>query len=208
MRPDPLTLATKRGNARPRPPVRKGSAVIAAQQQITRSIHQLHRVMGAAAVGMVFCGAALPGLVDLGRRQPTGERQMQTLAGDDRLQIRVLAHRAPVALAQASTAPAAALALPAFGGRAAASKPPALRARSGWRWIWRLAAAGGMDQSVGPLKRWLGHGNRGFFSSLLQRGAAHTTSPNNRPTSAVKPRASAPQMSIRPAPRATGAPPA
>jgi hypothetical protein len=53
---------------------RKGGAVpsaqVSAEQQIPRPIHQLHGVVGTAAIGMVFGGAAFPGLIHLADGQP------------------------------------------------------------------------------------------------------------------------------------------
>ena len=50
-----------------------GRAAAAAQQQIPRSVHQLHGVVLAAAVGMVLTGTALPRLVYFQFAQPAAE---------------------------------------------------------------------------------------------------------------------------------------
>jgi len=142
------------------------SAELASQQQIARAIHQLHRVVLTSAIGMMLTGAALPGLVDLGFCEPAGSGQMQALAGDDRIEIGVLAHRSPVGLAQRLAALAAALAL-AASGRFAPAKALLAAARLLAVLLW-LGAAG--DQQGGrPLKGGLGHQALSLLSSMEER---------------------------------------
>ena len=53
-------------------------------------------VVLAAAIRVVFRGAALPGLVHLAARQPAGEGQAQALPRHDRVEIGMLTQRSPV----------------------------------------------------------------------------------------------------------------
>lgn len=83
------------------------SATSTPQQQIAGGVHRLHGVVGATPVGMVLCCCALPGLRHLCFGEPAGEGKMQPLAGDDRLEIGVLAEGAPVGGAEPTAAFAA-----------------------------------------------------------------------------------------------------
>jgi len=144
--------------------------VVAAEQQIPRSIHQLHRVVLTAAVWVMLGGAALPGLIHRGGREPAREGQVQALASHDRLQIGVLAQGAPVAFAEATTASAAgtpacaaaasisAFATAALAAPAAAETPaaPIRGLRLGWGGR-RLIGPAGAGDGLGPLFGGLGH---------------------------------------------------
>jgi hypothetical protein len=71
----------------------------------------------------------LPGRCHLRFREPPRERKVQALAGDDRLEIGVLAERAPIGGAEAAAAFAARLAA-GPGGVAGAAGPAAESLRS------------------------------------------------------------------------------
>ena len=132
------------------------SVEVAAEQEIPSSVHQLHGVVLTTAVGVVLAGAALPGLIDLGRRQATGEGQMQALASNDRLEIRMLAQGAPVALAQGGGTLVTALAFGAPGGSTATES----FAFSGLGWLAIVLGwgAAGDEQAARSLTGGLGHG--------------------------------------------------
>ena len=68
----------------------------------------------------MFGGATLPGLVHLRSAQAPRQGKVQALTGHDRVEVGVLAERAPVGLAQGGTAFAACLAFAVFGGPAGA----------------------------------------------------------------------------------------
>lgn len=132
------------------------SGAITTKQQIAGAIHQLHRLVLTAAVGVMLSGAALPGLVHLCSRQPPGAGQLQALAGDDRLQVWMLAQGPPVALAQAATALTPSR--PPAGGRSATAAETAttITGTGGG-----LIGTAGEGEEMGPLKGGLGHGGSG-----------------------------------------------
>jgi hypothetical protein len=68
-----------------------GSADASTQQQISGSVHRLHRLVATAAIGMVFGGGALPGPGYIRLGDPTRKGQVQSLSGHDGVQVRMLA---------------------------------------------------------------------------------------------------------------------
>lgn len=122
------------------------STVVAAEQQVACSVHLLHAVVGAAPIGMVLSGTALPGLGHHSWSEPAGAGQLQVLAGKDGIKVGVLAQRAPIGLAARAAELAGGLALATLApARASASAAEAqlVRRQPGLRWDPGCRTAGG-----------------------------------------------------------------
>jgi len=93
--------------------------------------------MVAAPVRVVLRRATFPGLIDLQGGEPSRQWEMQALAGNDGIQIGMLAEGAPVVRAQGRAAPATT----AASGAALPLGPTEAPGRAGTIACWRVLAA-------------------------------------------------------------------
>ncbi len=97
------------------------------EQQIPGTIDPLHRVMIAAPIRVVLRRKAFPSLVDPQGGEPPRQGKVQALAGDDRLEVGMLAEGPPVMGTQGWAAFAAAAMSGAAGGLLPAALTTAFR---------------------------------------------------------------------------------
>jgi hypothetical protein len=138
--------------------------LIPAEEQVTRAVHELHGVVLSTAIGMVLSGTALPSLVHLSGCQAAREGQVQALSSDNGLKIGVLAHGAPVFLAQATGSLATAGALLGLCAPLAAAEACAPSPWIRW-WLGDWIAVAPDGKGVDPVKGRQGHGVRKALGS-------------------------------------------